>query len=106
MKGYYGNVGNRAGYEVNTLGYDGHNTSRFAFGDFRHELTLGGDIFEDDVENFDEADLELDIIRAASAGFGAVSPSSKPITQPGSRSSARSGTTITHSTAWIRPAQR
>jgi hemoglobin/transferrin/lactoferrin receptor protein len=52
---FYGPVGNRAGYKVNTLGYDGHNTSRFDTGPFRHALTVGGDIFEDDVENFDNA---------------------------------------------------
>jgi hemoglobin/transferrin/lactoferrin receptor protein len=53
--GFYGNVGNRAGYKIDTIGYDGHNTSRFDFGEFRHEFTVGGDIFEDDVSNFDQA---------------------------------------------------
>src|SRR5690606_2225872 len=50
---FYGPVGTRAGYKINTIGYDGNNTSRFETGPFRHALTIGGDIFEDDVSNFD-----------------------------------------------------
>lgn len=50
---FYGPLGNRAGYEISTMGYDGHNTSRFDIGDFRNELTIGGDAFEDRVRNDD-----------------------------------------------------
>ena len=51
--GFYGPLGNRAGYTIDTFGYDGHNTSRFETGPFRHALTYGGDIFEDTVNNRD-----------------------------------------------------
>jgi hemoglobin/transferrin/lactoferrin receptor protein len=54
FEGFYGNVGNRAGYTIDTIGYDGNNTSYFDTGPFRHALTIGGDIFEDDVSNRDE----------------------------------------------------
>jgi len=53
FEGFYGNVGNRAGYTIDTIGYDGNNTSYFETGPFRHALTIGGDIFEDDVSNRD-----------------------------------------------------
>lgn len=66
LGGYYGAAGNRANYKIDTIGYDGHNTSRFDTGALRHELTLGGDIFEDDVANRDQG------------GFGAgYNPSGK-----------------------------
>ncbi len=53
FEGFYGAVGNRAGYTIDTIGYDGNNTSYFDTGPFRHALTVGGDIFEDDVSNRD-----------------------------------------------------
>jgi hemoglobin/transferrin/lactoferrin receptor protein len=54
LAGFYGATGNRANYSVNTIGYDGNNTSRFDTGPFRHALTVGGDIFQDDVVNTDQ----------------------------------------------------
>lgn len=53
FEGFYGAVGNRAGYKVDTIGYDGNNTSRFDTGPFQHALTVGGDIFQDRVNNED-----------------------------------------------------
>ncbi|MCC6948986.1 MAG: TonB-dependent hemoglobin/transferrin/lactoferrin family receptor [Bradyrhizobiaceae bacterium] len=52
-EGFYGPVGNRAGYLLNTGGFDVHNTSRFETGPLRHALTYGGDFFRDTVENTD-----------------------------------------------------
>jgi len=50
---YFGPVGSRAGYKLDTFGYDAHNTSRFDTGALRHELTFGGDVFSDEVDNRD-----------------------------------------------------
>jgi hemoglobin/transferrin/lactoferrin receptor protein len=48
-----GCVGDKRSYEINTLGFDVHNTSRFEFGGWRHALTIGGDLFQDDVTTAD-----------------------------------------------------
>lgn len=47
---FYGPVGTRDGYVINTLGYDGNNTTRFDTGEIRHAFTYGGDIFNDKVD--------------------------------------------------------
>lgn len=52
---FFGPVGNRTSYDLLTTGFDAHNTSRFETGPFRHALTLGADLFKDDVENTDPA---------------------------------------------------
>jgi hemoglobin/transferrin/lactoferrin receptor protein len=53
--GFYGPVGNKANYLIDTIGFDGNNTTRFDTGVLRHALTYGGDIFSDDVQNRDPA---------------------------------------------------
>lgn len=53
--GFYGPVGNRANYLIDTLGFDASNTSRFETGAIRHAFTYGGDFFNDDVQNRDPA---------------------------------------------------
>lgn len=53
--GFYGPVGNKANYLIDTIGFDGNNTSRFDTGALRHAFTYGGDIFQDSVQNRDPA---------------------------------------------------
>ncbi|MBY0531084.1 MAG: TonB-dependent hemoglobin/transferrin/lactoferrin family receptor [Xanthobacteraceae bacterium] len=53
--GFYGPVGNRANYLIDTIGFDASNTMRFDTGVLRHALTVGGDLFKDDVQNRDAA---------------------------------------------------
>jgi hemoglobin/transferrin/lactoferrin receptor protein len=53
--GFYGPVGNRANYLIDTIGFDANNTSRFDTGALRHTFTYGGDFFNDDVANRDPA---------------------------------------------------
>ncbi|WP_398480211.1 TonB-dependent hemoglobin/transferrin/lactoferrin family receptor [Tardiphaga sp.] len=48
-----GCVGDQRGYEIDTFGFDVHNTSRFEFGDWRHALTYGADGFRDEVKTSD-----------------------------------------------------
>lgn len=55
----YGPIGTRTNYIIDTLGFDVNNTSRFETGNFRHALTYGVDLFNDNVGN------------TATAGFGA-----------------------------------
>ncbi len=40
-------------FSIGTSGLDVFNTSRFDTGPFAHQVTIGGDIFRDDVETFD-----------------------------------------------------
>lgn len=51
---YFGAVGNNAGYKIDTKGFDLNNTSRAEFGQLRSALTVGGDFFQDKVNNTDE----------------------------------------------------
>jgi hemoglobin/transferrin/lactoferrin receptor protein len=44
-----GLLGSRRSFQVETVGFDAHNTSRFEAGPFRTALTLGGDSFRDEV---------------------------------------------------------
>jgi hemoglobin/transferrin/lactoferrin receptor protein len=47
---FTGPIGTESYYEINTVGFDVNNTSRFdAFG-WQHTVTYGGDYFDDDVE--------------------------------------------------------
>jgi hemoglobin/transferrin/lactoferrin receptor protein len=48
-----GLIGSNRGYNLKTIGTDVNNTSRFDTGDFRHALTIGGDVFKDTVDNTD-----------------------------------------------------
>lgn len=48
-----GCVGDTRGYLLDTVGFDVHNTSRFEIADWRHALTIGGDMFKDDVTTTD-----------------------------------------------------
>jgi hemoglobin/transferrin/lactoferrin receptor protein len=48
-----GSVGDRRTFQIDTTGFDVHNTSRFDTGALRHALTYGGDAFQDEVENND-----------------------------------------------------
>jgi hemoglobin/transferrin/lactoferrin receptor protein len=48
-------VGARRGFDLETLGFDVHNTSRFNFGNAQWALTYGGDAFRDSVFTFDQA---------------------------------------------------
>lgn len=48
-----GCVGDKRGYLLETQGFDGHNTTRLDFGEWRNAITYGGDIFQDDVTTFD-----------------------------------------------------
>lgn len=49
-----GCVGDPRSYDLNTYGFDVHNTSRAETGDWRHALTYGLDGFQDKVTTFDE----------------------------------------------------
>lgn len=49
----FGRLGSTRNFKLETIGADGHNTSRFDTGPFRHALTLGGDVFTDKVETND-----------------------------------------------------
>ncbi|MDP4021027.1 TonB-dependent hemoglobin/transferrin/lactoferrin family receptor [Methylobacterium sp. NEAU 140] len=57
--GLYGNLGVRAGnrisYDIETTGFDIHNTARFDTGVLGHALTIGGDAVFDRVRTTDEA---------------------------------------------------
>ena len=46
-------AGNERSFQIKTFGTDVFNTSRFATGDFEHELTYGADFFQDTVTTFD-----------------------------------------------------
>ncbi|MDQ8730932.1 TonB-dependent hemoglobin/transferrin/lactoferrin family receptor [Bradyrhizobium sp. LHD-71] len=48
-----GCIGDWRSYLIDTIGFDAHNTSRFEHGSWRHALTYGGDIFQDDVSTAD-----------------------------------------------------
>ncbi|ETR76130.1 TonB-denpendent receptor [Afipia sp. P52-10] len=48
-----GCIGDSRSYVIDTLGFDLHNTSRFEHGDWRHAVTYGGDLFQDDVKTTD-----------------------------------------------------
>lgn len=50
-----GCVGDPRSYNIDTFGFDVHNTSRFETGDWRHALTYGLDGFQDKVATFDES---------------------------------------------------
>jgi hemoglobin/transferrin/lactoferrin receptor protein len=50
---YGANAGLDRTYDIGTLGFDAANTSRFETGAFRHALTIGGDLFADDVTTDD-----------------------------------------------------
>jgi hemoglobin/transferrin/lactoferrin receptor protein len=47
----FGDVGARANYLIDTVGFDVNNTSRFTTGGFEHAFTYGADMFRDDVQN-------------------------------------------------------
>lgn len=47
-------VGARRDFNIQTVGFDVNNTSRFDTGTLFHELTIGGDWFRDDVETIDD----------------------------------------------------
>ena len=49
-----GCVGDPRSYDLNTFGFDVHNTSRAETGDWRHAFTYGLDGFQDKVKTFDE----------------------------------------------------
>lgn len=49
-----GCVGDKRNYVLDTTGFDGHNTSRFEFAGWQNALTIGGDIFKDDVDTTDQ----------------------------------------------------
>lgn len=46
-------AGNKRFFEIDTIGFDVFNSSRFATGQFNHTLTYGGDYFKDDVKTED-----------------------------------------------------
>jgi hemoglobin/transferrin/lactoferrin receptor protein len=48
-----GCVGDRRGYQLDTIGIDVNNTSRFNLGDWRNAVTYGVDAFNDDVRTSD-----------------------------------------------------
>ena len=48
-----GFVGDNRSFKIDTKGFDLNNTTRFDFGDFRNAFTYGGDLFRDEVNNFD-----------------------------------------------------
>ncbi|KAB2880687.1 MAG: TonB-dependent hemoglobin/transferrin/lactoferrin family receptor [Pseudorhodoplanes sp.] len=48
-----GCVGDTRGYQLDTFGFDVHNTTRFNLGPWRNAVTLGGDGFKDDVNTSD-----------------------------------------------------
>lgn len=48
-------AGNERSFQIQTFGTDVFNTSRFATGDFEHQLTYGADFFQDTVTTFDAA---------------------------------------------------
>lgn len=50
-----GCVGDKRNYVLDTTGFDGHNTSRFEFAGWQNALTIGGDIFKDDVDTTDQS---------------------------------------------------
>jgi hemoglobin/transferrin/lactoferrin receptor protein len=50
-----GCVGGQRGYNIDTVGFDAFNTSRFEFGDWRHAMTLGVDGFRDEVGTRDQS---------------------------------------------------
>ena len=45
-----GFLGDRRTFNIDTTGFDVHNTSRFDWGAFRNALTVGGDLFQDKVK--------------------------------------------------------
>ncbi|KQP80662.1 TonB-dependent hemoglobin/transferrin/lactoferrin family receptor [Methylobacterium sp. Leaf117] len=57
--GLYGRLGTRAGdritYDLETTGFDAHNTARFDTGPLRHALTVGGDLVQNRVRTSDRA---------------------------------------------------
>jgi hemoglobin/transferrin/lactoferrin receptor protein len=50
-----GCVGDPRSYNLDTYGFDVHNTSRFETGDWRHALTYGVDGFRDEVTTYDKS---------------------------------------------------
>ncbi len=50
MFGGIGNIGDKRNFNIETLGFDVNNTSRFESGAFRHALTIGVDGFQDKVD--------------------------------------------------------
>jgi hemoglobin/transferrin/lactoferrin receptor protein len=48
-----GALGSQRSFQIDTVGFDAHNTSRFELGDFRFAWTNGGDAFRDEVEVID-----------------------------------------------------
>ncbi len=49
------NIGSKRTFQINTVGFDVNNTSRFSTSVLDHALTIGGDFFHDDVSNYDPA---------------------------------------------------
>jgi hemoglobin/transferrin/lactoferrin receptor protein len=45
-----GFIGDMRNFDINTIGFDAHNTTRFDTGPVRHALTYGGDAFRDKVD--------------------------------------------------------
>ncbi len=50
-----GCVGDKRNYTLDTTGFDGHNTSRFEWNGWQNALTIGGDVFKDDVNTTDQS---------------------------------------------------
>ncbi|MCK0195395.1 TonB-dependent hemoglobin/transferrin/lactoferrin family receptor [Ancylobacter sp. 6x-1] len=48
-----GKVGDPRNFQIDTVGFDANNTSRFTTGSWAHAVTYGGDYFHDDVDNTD-----------------------------------------------------
>ncbi|GJM00952.1 MAG: ligand-gated channel [Methyloligella sp.] len=46
-------AGNKRFFDIDTIGFDVFNSSRFSTGEFNHTLTYGGDYFKDDVKTED-----------------------------------------------------
>ena len=50
-----GCVGDKRNYTLDTFGFDGNNTSRFEWGGWQNALTIGGDVFRDNVNTTDQS---------------------------------------------------
>ncbi len=68
-----GCVGDPRSYDLNTFGFDVHNTSRAETGDWRHAFTYGLDGFQDKVKTFDETGNSFATTRLAGHRVGASS---------------------------------
>ena len=91
-----GCVGDSRGYLLDTFGIDVNNTTRFDVGDWRNAVTYGFDAFQDNVVTTTMRAATPNITtpggkRTVSGGFVQL----KNNYSPGSRSSARSVTTVT-----------